>query len=150
MMQNNIHIGLDNNAHYLHFRYRFGFVDNFTAIYKAYIARCKADDIDLSFDKTESFFQKFIKLMGLEAEFKTRTIDPRTFELEIITFRPYDKSPSNNGVEKYECISAGQLMIKAPCLISIIAKDGFKMVRLILHKTKTTNQTYKLTLREEV
>ncbi len=126
--------GLENNAHYLHFRYRFGFLDNFTVIYTALMAKCEQDGLEVSFDSIEAFFQAFVESMGLQAEFESRTIDPRTFTLKIV----------DTSEHHYECISAGQLITLAPVLINIIAKPHFFNVHLVLGET-----TYSLSLRNE-
>ena len=126
-MEEHQHTGLENNAHYLHFRYRYGFIANFTSIYTAYMGKHMENETEPTFDKTEAFFQAFIKLMGLEAEFDTRTIDQRTFTLLI-----EQRDTPEGLIANYECISARQLMSIAPTLIDIIAKPGFKHVRLIL------------------
>ncbi len=136
-MQEEQHTGLENNAHYLHFRYRYRFLANFKDIYNAYLGKHRENETKPTFDKTEAFFQSFVALMGLEHEFEMRTIDPRTFTLRIRSSKITDEVI-------HECISAGQLMSIAPMLVDIIAKPKFQRVALILGDT-----TYVLEQRDE-
>ena len=71
---------------YLHFKHKFGFIENFTQLYQAFYWSCQQKEVEISHQKCDNFFMKYIENMGIEHEFKKAIIDPRAFTIQI-----YDK-----------------------------------------------------------
>lgn len=74
---------MEETPDFLHFKHKFGFLENFIELYKAFFWACEQRDIKIDHQKCDTFFMKYIENMGFEPEFAKAIIDPRSFTIQI-------------------------------------------------------------------
>lgn len=127
--------GKENEAKYLHIKHRYGWLDNFGALYNGFIQKAKEKEVKVTYENLESFFSIFTEAMDLKPEFRERVIDDRKFSLTI--------SPkADQDCIIYDLLSAGQLLDICPMMIQIIELPDFQNMTF-----DTTDTTYILTLK---
>ncbi len=102
---------------YLHFKHKYGFLKNFTELYRAFFWACQQREIDINHERCDKFFMKYIDNMGLKVRFDQTIIDPRLFTITI--------KPTKGGTTAiYNHINAGRIYQHQPFFIPLITIQG--------------------------
>ncbi len=110
---------------YLHFKHKFGFLENFTQLYQAFYWSSRQLEKDISFKRCDTFFMQYMKNMGIEHEFEKAVIDPRSFTVRI-------KTINNQAGIEHKRINAGRLHAHQPEFIPLIAIPGLTAASLTI------------------
>lgn len=81
---------MEETPDFLHFKHKFGFLENFIQLYQAFFWSCQQRDVDIDHQKCDNFFMNYIENMGFQVEFKKAIIDPRSFTIQtnFADFKP--------------------------------------------------------------